>query len=666
MPTNVFKLGDWIYIVPLGLAGFLLGIYGFTACGDCSAVASGQPTNHVGVVQAATHTLGLIKASGNFPLDRDHWALFLAQIIMPALAFVGVVKLVLQNVRRDARLLWARRLRNHTIVCGLGDTGAQIVESFRDAGRQVVVIALNADTPYAANCERRHVAVLEGDAARPSMLKLAGLKHAHSLVVACGSDGANLEIGMRARDLLKGLASHPVKILPELRSEWLYDLVKTQGAGALGSADAEFQLFNLNSNAARLLLQSESFLRGVPDAAPQPHLLFAGFGQMGAEILVRAVRSNFAMPGQKVAATILDERGPASIAAAQTRCAGIQELADISLVACEFLTDDASWQDGLIEGLKARPPLAVIVALKADDIALSVAMRLRKLLDGLGLFVVPVFVRIRQQQRLGDFLAGMESPSLLGDRLRPFGGLSYLTSPAILLDQSLDVLARAAHEIWLRNNAGSGSPAAVPWDKLSEFHKQSNRALADYILIRLRCCGLRLAAGKGPKITLDDAAVEKLAALEHWRWCIEMRSMGWRQSAVRDDFLKLHNRLVDWTELPDSVKTYNREMARLLPDIVDAAAMSVRRDRLVFADAGLESAPEAEPGSQAVIVVDPWNEKAWASARQAARDKGAILWALLRDGAAGQIFARAQEDNCSVEIWLGEREFAALQSARVA
>ena len=201
---------------------------------------------------------------------------------MPALAFVGVFKLVLQNIRRDARLLWARRLRNHTIVCGLGDTGAQIVESFRDAGKQVVVIALNSDTPYAATCERRHVAVLEGDAARPSMLKLAGLKHAHSLVVACGSDGANLEIGMRARDTLKGLAAHPVKILPELRSgNGLYDLVKTQGAGALGSADAEFQLFNLNSNAARLLLQSESFLRGVPDAAPQPHLLFAGFGQMG-------------------------------------------------------------------------------------------------------------------------------------------------------------------------------------------------------------------------------------------------------------------------------------------------------------------------------------------------------------------------------------------------
>ena len=574
MPTKMFKLGDWIYIVPLGLAGFLLGVYGFSVCPDCSATADGQAPSHIGIVQAATHTLALIKASGNFPLDKNHWALFLAQIIMPALAFVGVFKLVLQNARRDARVLWARRLRNHTIVCGLGDTAAQIVESFRDAGKPVVVVALSADTPYAATCERRQVAVLEGDATRPSMLKLAGLKHANTLVVACGSDGANLEIGMRARDMLRGMAGRTVKILPELRSEWLYDLVKTQGAGALGSADAEFQLFNLNSNAARLLLQSESFMPGAPEA--DAHLLLAGFGQMGAEILVRAIRCNFAIPGRKVTAAILDARGAASLAGAEMRCAGIQELAELSFIPCEFLTDDASWQAAALTELKARPPRAVIVALKADDIALSVAMRFRKLLDMLGHAGTPVFVRVRQQQRLGDFLAGMESSLQGGDRLRPFGGLAGLTSPAILLDESLDVLARAAHEIWLRSNAASGSPAAVSWEKLSEFHKQSNRALADYIPVRLRCCGFRLVAGRAPLTNLDEASVEKLAALEHWRWCVEMRSMGWHYAAIRNDALKQHNRLVDWEALPDSAKNYNREMARLLPQTLDAAGISVQ------------------------------------------------------------------------------------------
>src|SRR5262249_44523556 len=151
---------------------------------------------------------------------------------------------------------------------------------------------------------------------------------------------------------------------------------------------------------------------------------------------------------------------------------------------------------------------------------------------------IPVFVRVRQQQRLGDFLAGMEASSAAGERLRVFGGLAGLTSPAILLDQSLDMLARAMHEVWLRSNSGSSSPAAVSWEKLSEFYKQSNRTLADYIPVRLRACGLRLAAGRGPLFDLDEATIEKLASLEHWRWCVEMRSMGWRPAEKRDAFLK--------------------------------------------------------------------------------------------------------------------------------
>ena len=663
MPTNLFKLGDWFYIVPLALLGFGLGIYGFTTCTDCNAVGIGTPGGPVGFVQAATHTLALIKAGGGFPLDSRHWPLFFAQIIMPALAFVSLFKLTLQTIRRDARILWAQRLSGHTIVCGLGDTGRQIVESFRDDGRQVVVIALNADTPHAAACERRQVAVLEGDAAQYSMLKLAGLKRAHSLIVACGSDGDNLEIAMRARDALGRLQGRMVKILPEMRAAWLYDLVKTQNAGVLGSEEAEFQLFNLNINAARGLLRSQFFLRAVPEAAPQPHLLFAGFGQMGAEILVRAATSNFAVPGSRLSATVLDEKGPASIASAELRCAGVAGIADIELVPCAFNPDDPGWHATVVHAIKQHPPMAVIVAVRLDDIALNTATRFRKILDELGHFATPVFVRIRQQQRLGQFLSELETRASFHGRLRSFGGLHYLSSPAVLLDQSLDVLARAAHQVWLQGNAGA--PARLqrsPWEKLPEFHKQSNRALADYIPVRLRCCGLRLEQGRGPLVTLTAAEIEKLAMLEHGRWCTELRAMGWRHADSRDDFLKLHNRLVDWAELPEATKDYNREMARLLPQIVDGAGLSVQRDRIVFAPQ--DQMPQTQdPGIQIVIVADPKDDKAWAYAQEAGKN-GARIWALARDGTSPRLFKRLAADSSQVEAWLSEEEFAFLQRER--
>jgi hypothetical protein len=492
------------------------------------------------------------------------------------------------------------------------------------------------------------------------MLKLAGLKRASSLIIACGSDGANLEIGMRARDVLSRVPGRSVKILPELRSEWLYDLVKTQNAGTLGSDQAEFQLFNLNANAARHLLRSRHFLRAVPEAPLRPHILFAGFGRVATEILVRAARCNFAIPGQKMSATVLDEKGPASIALAEAACTGIGQIADIEFQPCEFTAEDSFWQAPVIKALQEQPPLAVIVGVREDDIALNTAMRFRKLLDEQGHFATPVFVRIREQHRLGAFLSQLEAQSLFRERLTPFGSLAFLTSPTALLDQSLDTLARAAHDIWLRSNAQSESSAAVPWEKLAEFHKQANRGLADYIPVRLRCCGLRLVNAQGPSIALTEAEIEKLAALEHWRWSLELRSLGWRYAETRDDFLKLHNRLVDWANLPESTKSYNREMARLLPQIADAASMCIRRDCILFADAiGDAPVPAAEPGIQLVIAADPRDPQALNRA-QAAQAQGAKIWALLRAGTSPQLFRRQVTSPLDIELFLREEEWAAL------
>ena len=663
MPTNFFKLGDWLYILPLAVLGLVLGVAGFMTCGDCTAVSVGAGGGHATFAQAVARTLALIKASGSFPLDRDHWMLFLAQIIMPALAFFGAFKLVLQNIRRDARVLWARRLRDHTIVCGLGSTGRQVVDSFSDAGRQVVVVTLNADTPDAAACERRNIAVLQGSATQASMLKQAGLKHANSVVVTCGSDGANLEISMRVRDALRGLTDRTVKILPQLRSEWLYDQIKNQNAGALDSPETQFQIFNLNIDAARRLLRADVFQQPSPNVMPRPHLLFAGFGQMGAEVLVRAALCNFAVPSQKLSATILDERGPASLASAQVRAAGVEEIADIAFSPCQFTPDDLSWQETALAEINSAPPLAVIVALRDDEVALNAAMRLRKMLDAVGSFSCPVYVRVRQQQKLGEFLSELETQSLFRDRLKPFGSFSNLTNPAALLDQSLDILARAAHQVWLEENAQSDSPAAVPWEKLSEFHKQNNRALADFIPIRLRCCGYRLQPERGAAAILGEAEIEKLAALEHWRWCQELEALGWCYANIRDDFLKRHNRLVAWDALPDGVKDYNRAMARKLPQIADAAGMSLRRERLIFADELDQFAIDAD--AQLVILADPRNAQTWHRARALAQDRNGKIWALVPDGASPQLFQRLEMAGPSlIERWLNERQGEALRRQR--
>jgi len=109
--------------------------------------------------------------------------------------------------------------------------------------------------------------------------------------------------------------TRPLRILPEVRSAWLLDLVRTHPTANLSSKAVEARPFDLAANAARLLLERPELGRiwrmCTNGAAPalQPHLVIAGLGELGMQIIARAVQTTFALPGCKLAVTILDQQG---------------------------------------------------------------------------------------------------------------------------------------------------------------------------------------------------------------------------------------------------------------------------------------------------------------------------------------------------------------------
>jgi len=54
--------------------------------------------------------------------------------------------------------------------------------------------------------------------------------------------------------------------------------------------------------------------------------------------------------------------------------------------------------------------------------------------------------------------------------------------------------------------------------------------------------------------------VERLAENAHEIWAQQRLKDGWRLGPVRDDVRKLHPCLIPYSELPDSEKTYDREI----------------------------------------------------------------------------------------------------------
>ncbi|MGC4749646.1 RyR domain-containing protein [Micromonospora sp. DT201] len=75
--------------------------------------------------------------------------------------------------------------------------------------------------------------------------------------------------------------------------------------------------------------------------------------------------------------------------------------------------------------------------------------------------------------------------------------------------------------------------------------------------------GVHRAAAADPDVgrAIDDR-IDKLAQLEHERWCQERRGKGWVYGEPRDDTRRRHPALRLWGELSPDLQEMNRNEIR--------------------------------------------------------------------------------------------------------
>lgn len=103
----------------------------------------------------------------------------------------------------ERRKLWVKimseRMKDHTIVCGLGHVGIRVVESLHELGTPVVAIERTKDDRFAERVTELGVPILYGDVRRDTLLIEAGVKHARAVVCATDDDLTNLEVAIDAK-----------------------------------------------------------------------------------------------------------------------------------------------------------------------------------------------------------------------------------------------------------------------------------------------------------------------------------------------------------------------------------------------------------------------------------------------------------------------------------
>jgi hypothetical protein len=147
------------------------------------------------------------------------------------------------------------------------------------------------------------------------------------------------------------------------------------------------------------------------------------------------------------------------------------------------------------------------------------------------------------------------------------------------------MLGRAVHEDYVRSRRAEGSlpaddPALASWPELAESLRDSNRAQAEHIGVKLRAVGCDLVPSDGStsgSFEFSDAEVERLGRMEHDRWMDERRGAGWRPGAKRDPYARTSPYLLAWDQLPEDIRERDRETIRGLPHLVGAAGFQVVR-----------------------------------------------------------------------------------------
>lgn len=502
-------------------------------------------------------------------------------------AFFTAVPVFVRAARHDIRLALARRKKDHIIVCGLGDTGMQVVHNMHSALEEVVVIDRADDTLNAKACDRQGIPVLRGEATNSDVMTLAGALRARAIIVCTGDDATNVDVALNIKNLAcnrRRPGSASLVVQTEMRDEWLFSHLIDHDRQRLGSNDVDLRLFNIYENSARLLLKSLLLPPG-PEIESGAFVIF-GFGTLGQQIMLHLIQAAPATIGTKSRIVVIDRRATRKRATFMQTYPAAEESANISFYDVDISTDNPKvWSE--VEAIVGDLPLlGVAICFTHDQTSLYAGLNVRRLLDNVLRIHVPIFVRLGHHYHLGKFAAAMEEIPKQRLRFEVFGNLKELLSPEILINGSLDALAKVLHKQYRdsRQAAGVSYSADKSWELLPEALKTSNRRRADNMQILLTRAGFRIVASPEPNlIDFTVGEIELLAQLEHRRWMIERRLLGVSYGKVHSSFPPRNELLVDWKQVPEAERERNRMDFKSLPKTLAQAGFELRREHKILA-----------------------------------------------------------------------------------
>jgi hypothetical protein len=550
-------------MIAIGVAAFIMGVFGF---GDYYNTLN-QPRPFLDwIFLTIVMFRGIFLQAGPLPLELE-----IARWIAIFIVLYAAVRVLMALFYEQAHILILRWLTSdHVIICGLGDRGARLAGEFYRQGYQVAVIDKNLSKEMAQKCKEEGAVILNGDPADKELIRRARVDRARFLIAGLEEDSVNAAVALAARELLAGKAGRPLTCYVHVVDRSLCDLLKADYEFNRKASDRlRLEFFNSYDDGARALLKEFP-----PFGDAHTGIAVIGMGRLGESLVLRASSEwLFSDNVKRLSVMVVDP-------AATKRISGLSLHYPLLGSVCEFTAYDI---DPLDAGVLAQAiPGIAYVCMEKDSDTLSAALALRKASDDMP--VVACMGRSPGLAKLADRI-GREQ-GLQG--LRFFSLIDSVSKPEILMGGAREAIAMAIHDEYVQSQKKLGftqekNPSMVPWDRLPEGLRESNRHNADHVLVKLAAidCGIEVLTNAAAlNFRFSDAEVEKAAIIEHDRWCAERLQQGWKYAPGDKDIeKKISPYLVPWEKLTEDIKEYDRNVIRGLPMSLARAGFQIYRIR---------------------------------------------------------------------------------------
>jgi TrkA-N domain/RyR domain len=551
---------SWQILVVAGIGAFALGCVGYWTY--LSSQHKGPSFSDVAYASMQLF-FGTTMAETHLPTSLNI-ARFLAFIVTGWAGVTAIAALFADRVRQ-MRIPW---MRGHVVVCGLGYKGSAFVGHLRDANAGVVVIEADANNPHIELCRSRGVPVILGDAQLKRTLHTAGVERAARLLAVTPEDAVNTEIVAVASELVASRSRGQLSCLAQITEPDLCLLLRIQETKRT-DAESALDFFNTDEISARLMLNEFP----VDSEHGQPHILVAHLDDLGGWLIWHAARDWYDSRGDDTSplqVTVLDDRGDQRVRALLAQHPDLEKV-------CHFISLTTSARD--IQRLPAHhadaaaPPLTrAYVTAYRDENALETALKLRHALHPDIVLVVALSRSDGVSRIMSD--AGSNNGPLAN--VVVFPTLERSCTVDLIQGGSFEAIARALHERWRADQIAAGNQAPT-WAELDESRKESSRAHARDIAVKLRSIDYELAPLRdwdAASFTLADPEIEALAIAEHDRWMSERLADGWTLGD-KDVEQKKSPYLVPFEDLPDDIAELDRMFVKEYPAILASVGLQI-------------------------------------------------------------------------------------------